>query len=67
VFNKLKSGDRSAWSRPPEFEQLSAQHRDTFYSTPLAQMAPTGPRGPAQLSRSLTHLSALVRELVSVP
>ncbi len=66
VMRKMDAGDKSAWRRPPEFARLWAEHRDRFYATPLADMAPSSaPRSPVGLARALTNLESLVRELVS--
>jgi hypothetical protein len=63
VLKKIESGDKSPWARPAEFAQIGARHRDRFYSTPLAEMAPRQARGAAELARTLANLSALIREM----
>jgi len=64
VLARMDAGDRSPWRRPEEFKGMSQQHRDRFYATPLASMAPKQARGPAELSRALSALSRLVQELL---
>jgi len=66
VLKKIDSGDKSPSKRPQEFVQISARHRDKFYATSLAEMAPKQARGPAELGRVLSGLSGLIREMLQI-
>jgi hypothetical protein len=65
VLRKVEAGERIPWKRPVEFDGISAAHRDRWYAIPLAEMAPTQPRGAAELAGTLRTLGGLVRELLS--
>lgn len=64
VLKRIKSGDRTEWKRPPEFDEQEKIIEDLFYKTPLAQMAPTISRNAKSLSDILTGLEKLVNEML---
>ena len=67
VLRRMEAGDHSAWKRPVEFTALSQEHRDRFYATPLAAMAPTRPGSPEQLVAALDKLARETRKLLAFP
>jgi hypothetical protein len=60
----IKSGDKSAWKRPAEFNEKEKTIVDKFYSTPLAEMAPAMIRNSGKLSDLLTYTDKLINELL---
>lgn len=66
VLRRIEEGDRSAWKRPQEFTTLSQEHRDRFYATPLAAMAPVKPASPEQLAAALDRLALETRKLLAM-
>jgi len=64
VFGKIKSGDRSEWKRPDEFNDQYKIIADKFYDTPLSSMAPDVPRNPAKLSEILLRMEKLVNQVL---
>ena len=64
MLKRIKSGDRTAWKRPPEFGEQEKTIVDRFYATPLAEMVPTLSRDSKNLSDILTRMEKLVNELL---
>ncbi len=64
VLKRIESDDRAEWRRPDEFAGQEKVIVDRFYETPLAQMAPTGPRSAKQLAGALSRLESLIETLV---
>lgn len=60
VLARLESDDRAEWPFPPELGEQAKRIQDTFYATPLSEMAPTASRGPAELAEVLRRLAARV-------
>ncbi len=63
VLARLESDGRAEWPFPPELGEQAKRIQDTFYATPLSEMAPTASRGPAELAEVLRRLAALVGAL----
>ncbi|MCZ2154975.1 MAG: hypothetical protein LC114_13920, partial [Bryobacterales bacterium] len=64
VLRRIDAGDHSFWKRPSEFDVLSQEHRDRFYTTPLGAMAPVRPSSPEQLEAALDRLALETRKLL---
>lgn len=66
VLRRIAKGDRTAWTRPAEFAKQSQEHRDNFYATPLAAMAPSKAGSGEHLAAALTKLALHTRELLAI-
>jgi hypothetical protein len=64
VLKRIKSGDRTEWKRPLEFDEQEKLIVDRFYATPLAKMAPTMTRDSKNLSDILIRMEKLVNKLL---
>ena len=65
VLARLDSSERTRpWQRPKEFGVQEKAIVDAFYETPLATMAPHGPRDAATLAKELQRMGSLVKDLV---
>jgi len=67
VLKRIEAGDRGPWRQPAELTQQAKAIQDRFYETPLAQMAPTGPRDAAALAKTLGRIESLVAALLAEP
>ena len=67
VLARLDSDERTKpWQRPKEFGVQQKAIVDAFYETPLATMAPHGPRDAATLAKELQRMETLVKDLVEM-
>lgn len=66
VLHRVTAGDRSTWKRPQEFAALSQEHRDHFYATPMATMAPSHAGSAEQLAAALNKLAQGTRNLLAI-
>jgi hypothetical protein len=64
VLARLTTGDRSPWRRPAEFTAQAKAIAESFYQTPLAELAPTGKRDAATLAKCLLDLESSVKRLL---
>ncbi len=65
VTKKIRSGDRSEWRRPEEFEAWEKAIRDTFYATPLSELAPDHAKAARRLGATLKELSTVTEQILS--
>jgi hypothetical protein len=66
AVNRLDGKDRGPWRRPAEFTKQGKAIQDQFYATPLAQLAPKGPRGAEPAAAAMNRLAGLVEQLVAM-
>jgi hypothetical protein len=64
VLKRIKSGDKSEWKHPAEFDKQEKIIVDRFYETPLVEMAPTIARDSKNMSDILIHLEKVVNKLL---
>jgi len=60
VLARLASEDREVWPFPVEFTEQAKRIEDTFYATPLTEMAPQTVRGAAEMAEAMRRLEKLV-------
>lgn len=65
VTKKIRSGDRSEWRRPEEFEAREKAIQDTFYATPLSKLAPDHAKAVRRLGTTLKELSTVTEQILS--
>ena len=65
ITNKIRSGDRSEWRRPEEFDAREKAIQDTFYATALSELAPDHTKAARKLGTTLKALSAATKQILS--
>jgi alpha-N-acetylglucosaminidase (NAGLU)-like protein len=65
VLKRIKSGDRTEWKKPDEFDIQEKRIADRFYDTPLAEMAPTLSRDSKNMADIFNKLEKQVTKLLN--
>ncbi len=65
IAGKIRSGDRSEWRFPADFDAREKAIQDKFYATPLSELAPDHAKAARALSSTLKQLSAAAEQILA--